>query len=259
MPSKVKGGSVDKHLADTRFPRVSMIDAATGGAAAPFSPTDIASLQLMLEWQTGIWQDSARTTPATATDDPIGSWDDQTANANHATQATAGNRLILKADGIAFNDSTDFLQLTSNISLTGAFTVYAVMKRGVSTISPLFGSNTVSGSVILFSDNTIYIANDANAFVSTAYTGTNGANALMRATRDGSDSCKFTASGMAQATAGTRSGTFTVGTPFNRAFNTNYQDPANRCLALYIFNAVLSAGDDTSMQTYLSGKYSVTF
>jgi len=55
-------------------------------------PTDLSGLALWLKSDTGLWQDTAGTVPATAHGDPVGRWDDQSGNNRHATQATAGAR-----------------------------------------------------------------------------------------------------------------------------------------------------------------------
>lgn len=58
-------------------------------------PSDYAGLEFHYQYNTGYWQDSARTTPATAGGDPIGAWDDQSGNARHATQVTNARRPTL--------------------------------------------------------------------------------------------------------------------------------------------------------------------
>jgi hypothetical protein len=58
----------------------------------PFAPTDLTGLQFWFKADGTLWQDSARTTAATADADPVGAWDDASGNANNATQATAGTR-----------------------------------------------------------------------------------------------------------------------------------------------------------------------
>ena len=55
-------------------------------------PTDYSNLELWLKSDAGTWQDTAGTTAASADNDPIARWDDQSGNARHATQATSANR-----------------------------------------------------------------------------------------------------------------------------------------------------------------------
>jgi hypothetical protein len=67
-------------------------------AAAPFAPTDITGLQFWTKADGTLWQESTRSTPATADDDPVGSADDLSGNGKHAIQATAGARATLKTN-----------------------------------------------------------------------------------------------------------------------------------------------------------------
>ena len=67
---------------------------------AAFLPPQPANLQLWLDAGLGVFQDTARTTPAVADTDPIGGWTDQSGKGNHASQATAGLRPVLKLSQI---------------------------------------------------------------------------------------------------------------------------------------------------------------
>lgn len=64
-------------------------------------PSDYAGLQVHYQYNTGYWQDSARTTAATAAGDPLGAWDDQSGNARHATQSTNARRPTLSSVSLA--------------------------------------------------------------------------------------------------------------------------------------------------------------
>lgn len=58
-----------------------------------------ATFGTCLEWTKAdgtLWRDSARTTAAVADADPVGAWDDESGNARHLLQATAGQRATLK-------------------------------------------------------------------------------------------------------------------------------------------------------------------
>lgn len=67
---------------------------ASASAATPFSPSDISDLSLWLDANdlSSLFQDSAKTTPVTANNDPVGAWADKSGNGRDATQATAGLR-----------------------------------------------------------------------------------------------------------------------------------------------------------------------
>ena len=59
-----------------------------------FTPKSIPGLALWLDASDAstLFQDAAATTPATATNDPVGAWLDKSGNARHATQGTAASR-----------------------------------------------------------------------------------------------------------------------------------------------------------------------
>ena len=66
------------------------------GGSPSFSPADIAGLQLWLRADTGTFQDSAKTNPATDDGDVVGGWEDQSANGNDASQPTTALKPLLK-------------------------------------------------------------------------------------------------------------------------------------------------------------------
>lgn len=75
------------------------------------------------------WQNSGRTTPVAANNDPIGAWDDISGNARHFTQPTAGLRPLYKTSqdgtpGCKLDGVDDFL--TRALAMTAGFTVYLV-------------------------------------------------------------------------------------------------------------------------------------
>lgn len=61
-----------------------------------FTPAKLPGLQLWLRADQGVYQDSALTTPAVASSDPVGGWGDQSGRGNTPTQTTAGNRPTLQ-------------------------------------------------------------------------------------------------------------------------------------------------------------------
>ena len=59
--------------------------------------------------QSSLYQDSAGTTAATATD-PLGNIDDQSSNDYDAIQATTANKPTVQSGYISFDGSDDFLE-----------------------------------------------------------------------------------------------------------------------------------------------------
>jgi hypothetical protein len=98
-----------KQLLATAAPTLADLFAG-GQQGAWYDPSDLAT----------VWQDSARTTPG-AVGSAVGCIDDKSGNGNHAVQATAGSRPILRESGglhyLEFNGSSHFLQKTSAITI----------------------------------------------------------------------------------------------------------------------------------------------
>jgi hypothetical protein len=80
------------------LPRILMrpLGIGWGAGGGTVLPTDVTGLQLWLKADAGLYQDAAKTTPATLDDDPVGAWEDQSGNGEDATQATASKRPLLK-------------------------------------------------------------------------------------------------------------------------------------------------------------------
>ncbi len=109
-----------------------------------------------------LWQDSGMTTPVTTNGDPIGAVEDKTVNAQHLTQATAGNRPtyttnvqngLSVADTDTSGNALYLDRLTASwTTIPRPFSLYAV-GRTPDTVSGSFsrafvaGSDTGSGSV----------------------------------------------------------------------------------------------------------------
>ena len=60
------------------------------------SPNDISNLLVWLRSDIGVYQDSAGTTPTIYYDDPVGFWQDQSGNSNHAVQSPDASKPIYK-------------------------------------------------------------------------------------------------------------------------------------------------------------------
>jgi hypothetical protein len=113
-----------------------------------YDPSDLGTL----------WQDTAGTTPVTATGQAVARIDDKSGNGNHAVQATEANRPILRQDDglyyLEFDGVNDFLQKTSAITLAenhywgGAFQLDT--RGGINTA--LFSSATSYGAVVNSAD-----------------------------------------------------------------------------------------------------------
>lgn len=103
-------------------------------------PQKLPGLQLWIPFDHQMYQDAGMTTPAVANNDPIGNAPDLSGNGNDAVfgGASPGNcKLATNAvnglNSLNFDVGGAFLVLSSPITLSGAFTVYAVGK--ISTLA----------------------------------------------------------------------------------------------------------------------------
>ena len=108
-------------------------DYATANAttASTFTPTDIASIDLWLDVDQGIFTDTAGTTPATSEDDVIRRIEDQSGNNNHFTGTNGPllkNNIFNSSDGLLFDGVDDILQGTSQLTSTGAGHIFVLLR-----------------------------------------------------------------------------------------------------------------------------------
>lgn len=123
----------------------------TGTSAGTFY--FMTSLSLWLRNNTGLFQDSAGTTPATADTDPIGRWADQSSGGNNCTQGTAARRPILKLavqngkNVVRFDGVDDGLRPGSRVwfpSKRG--TIFVVFQTSTTTSKNVIGTYNISGN-----------------------------------------------------------------------------------------------------------------
>lgn len=149
---------------------------ARRGTLASFDvPQTLPAPSFLLAGDGTFWQDSARTTPATADGDPVGAWDDASVSAAHALQATAGKRPLLKTAGNGLNsipvlrfDGTDDA-LRSTLSAQAAQTVFIVARKNSAvgaTADTALAIGTGNGQVTTLSTSGtgyLFYANQAGA------------------------------------------------------------------------------------------------
>lgn len=116
-----------------------------------FSPAEVPSLVGWFKADGDLFQDSARTTPAIADGDLVGSWTDLSSGAKHASQATSTKRPTLKTNiingkpAVRFDDVDDYLITASPISTsTINATLFVVAASPAASGGPWF--NTGSGA-----------------------------------------------------------------------------------------------------------------
>tara|TARA_R110002051_G_scaffold255395_1_gene314506 strand:+ start:790 stop:1464 length:675 start_codon:yes stop_codon:yes gene_type:complete len=115
---------------------------------AVFAPTDETSLEAWYRKASGITESSGA----------VSEWSDQSSNSINMVQATAGEKPTFANAVITF-DGSDNLQSTSQISLTGDYTVGVKLKpTGTIANYAVLGDNTTAGQFIKLQDeDTIYV------------------------------------------------------------------------------------------------------
>lgn len=96
-------------------------------------PLTISGLQFWVKADSGTFQDSAKTTPASSDGDVIGAWVDQSGKGNDVTQATTPKKPtlrlnVLNGKPVARFDGTDDRLISSSFSLAQPFTAFVVVK-----------------------------------------------------------------------------------------------------------------------------------
>lgn len=155
----------------------------TPSAVQSGTPSVPLSLSPVLWVEAGIstvFQDSARTTPAAADTDPVGSWSDLSGNSNHAFQTTAGKRPLLKLaikNGrpvLRYDGTDDFLKCTSNAGLNPTLiTIALVLQVSALANTPLFIAKASSYNFYAGATGTL-VADLPNSLVGSAGLVANG-------------------------------------------------------------------------------------
>jgi hypothetical protein len=105
-----------------------------------------------------LFQDTGFTVPTVNDGDPVGGWKDKSGAGNHATQATAGQRPLLKfVSGrrrIRFDNVDD--NMSTALSLTGGSALVAVGNANSSANNRILNSTTVNAMVAFDRSSAIY-------------------------------------------------------------------------------------------------------
>jgi len=132
------------------------VDLAGNANAATTQFSIVYVLSVMFLMSDGsLFQDAAKTTPATANDHPIGNWEDQSGNGHDVTAVTTA-RPTLKTNiigglpGILFNGSSNKLDSASfdsgigkyGVSGTKGYTLYILQNRSTNADRVLFARGT---------------------------------------------------------------------------------------------------------------------
>lgn len=227
-------------------------------------PSDVAGLKAWYDADdiTTLFQDSGATTPVAANNDPIGYWGDKSGNANHITQAGAGNRPFYKTaiapsgnPVVLFDGSDDCLQSVAfGAALAQPNTIYMVIRtlalgsngvyldtdasgvnrhqiNGVGDIYRLFAGDTTVSSGIAIETASFHI--------------------LRVLVNGGSSEIEVDGVNTTPGDPGVSPlGGVTIAARFNNVSNINIY-----AAEILIYNASLSAGDKTGIYDYFTAKW----
>jgi len=174
MRGPVAGMGMGMGVASSRAIRMSPYALFTAGEQGLwFDPSDIRTL----------FQDTAGTIPVTAVGQSVARINDKSGRGNHATQATAGSRPILRQDAsgrnyLEFDGVDDFLSTASiNLSSSDKVTVLAGMRKqsdAAIQILTEFSASTGANAGSFYFTTPETVINQDFGFKSRGSTNTNG-------------------------------------------------------------------------------------
>ncbi len=226
----------------------SVQDSHTITLSATFAPSDLAGLTLWLEHDSGVYQDTVGGTLA-ATNDPVGAWEDQSGQGNHATQ-TGTARPTRGADGIIFNGSSTYLEnaALSNGTQISVFVRFVYTSGGsyrrlfVNEINVFVGA--INGNAAAFYGNGSSWQHTSDGRSGTL---TPGTAYTLSAINDGNDTTWLNGVllGARVAAMGAFSDGYLVGGGNNQVWDGSIK-------AMLVYNRVLNATERAQVETYLS-------
>jgi hypothetical protein len=246
----------------------------SGGSAAPaFSPSSIAGLVAWYDASdaTTLFEDSAGTIPAADNADVIGRLADKSGNGYHLTQATTGNKPTLRTavqnskNVVRVDGSDDFLTNAAYADIGDNYTVFAVAKyaSSVDVAQCMFDVSTGTfntGFMMMYESATRWrgVGNSGNQNADNATDVRDGLFRIHKGVNTGSQ-LQYSLNGGAAATGvytppnGVTLNTLTVGRIVTASSYTLNGDIAE----LLIYNATLTAQQQSDMVAYLNAKWAV--
>lgn len=225
-------------------------------SSVTFTPTDVAGLKLWLKGDGVFWQDGARTTPATADGDPVGAWDDASGEDNHATQATANARPLLKLNVknglpvVRFDGTDDFLSSLLTVAQPG--TVFIVASRsatgerhmidGTTELARWLVGGDVGGNWVIYAGSVVTTsAQDTNWHLHTAvFDGASSSHRVDAASAGSGDA-----------------GALALTNPLIGAGQGHILFHQGDIAEVLIYDSALGTTDRDSVEAYLDAKYSI--
>ena len=119
-----------------------------------FLPPAIATLQLWLSADSGVYSDTAFSTPIFSDGSTVGGWKDKGTFGNHAIQATGANRPVWKANAINNRPGVQFTAASSQwLSANGAAVAFSGSNLPVTIIAALQLTTTPTEIVVAIANS----------------------------------------------------------------------------------------------------------
>lgn len=215
--------------------------------AAPWLPSSASGLWTWGRYQTGQWEDTAKTNPATGTD-PVGAWADASGNSRDLLQATAGNRPVLNSGAVDFV-SSDVLATSGTISLKPCTFFCLINFDNLTGNRRILASETSANLSIDTNGTTLRaLKQDAVLLGSSSTAMSTGSWTRIIFTYDSSGNYAFYVNGSSAGT-GTNNQTLPAGNVAIGGFSVFLDGKIKDC---GLYNVVLSAGNITNLDTYLA-------
>ena len=243
--------------------------------ATAFSPTDIAGLQLWLDFSDAdtLFTD-AGTTKVTADGQAIYQANDKSGNAKHVTQATLGNRPLYKTNIKNSLSASQFIRasksrlISSVFSLSQPFTEFVVCQVSATNVNQIFSDSYDNVQNVVFNSNESGRLEKYVIAAGTADAAAVNAIVILSSTNFSILTAKFNgASTKLQVNNGTPK-TSDVGANGKSGISIgNLRGNPNPLVGNYelngyiaehlIYNSILSDGNTTSLLAYLNNKWAI--
>jgi hypothetical protein len=260
------------------------------GGAAAFSPKDISGLQLWLDATTGLFDATSGGSAVTTDAASVARWEDQSGNARHATQATSGNRAVLKTsiqngrNIIRFDGTDDFYSGLSaallNTTATNKFSFYIAWIPDLASRQSAYGGGGIFRKMTNGGNGdtdwyfgvrsggrfALNITGGANKAIASTTSLTTNTAYVVGLTFDGTASA--TVSDRVKLYLGTTEETKVLGDgsggwgngdgEFGRGYtSSSYYFKGDAC-EIIVYNSVLSSDNRTKVSDYLKSKWAIS-
>lgn len=222
----------------------------------PFSPSDISGLRLWLDASEpkSLFSDTAGTTLATADGTAVALWKDKSGNLNHASQATAGNRPVVKLavqnslNVMRFDGSNDFIQPSSFAVGPQPVTVFTVFKTNGTGYHNIYDTSTVNP--MMWIDGSGNIELDISGYRSSSVLNSNTLLTYVNASSGGG----LRLNGTTAASSYNVSLSSSATSFFNRFGGQTYKGDFYEML---IYNSALTLNQQQLVESYLNTKWKI--